>query len=169
MVELTSCSDFQNNVNVCNIIKTSIHLDDVGMIEEHLNLDFSYELLCNLFLVKQFFLYYFKGTNEACIFLLDQVNSTILATPQLLDPDKIVHCDLGILWLATFRPVGETCSFIALKSRLHNLRSFHNIGFVPIEEGRDLKPFWPILKAIFFEEITIFVHSLSKLFSFGCE
>ena len=32
MIELTSSSNFKNNVDVGNIIKAAIHFDDVGMI-----------------------------------------------------------------------------------------------------------------------------------------
>ena len=59
VVELSSSSHLQNNINVGNVIETTIHLDYVWMVQIHLNFDFSYELLGDLFLVEQLFLNYF--------------------------------------------------------------------------------------------------------------
>jgi hypothetical protein len=45
VVELSSSSYFQNNVDVGGIVETAIQFDDVGVIEEHLDFNFSDELI----------------------------------------------------------------------------------------------------------------------------
>lgn len=45
MKELSSCSDFQNDVDVGFIIEISVHFDDVRVVEVHLDLQLSDELL----------------------------------------------------------------------------------------------------------------------------
>ena len=64
MIELSSGSYFEYNINVGNIIKTTIHFDDVRMVKKHLDLDLPDELLSNFFFMQQFFLYHFESTNE---------------------------------------------------------------------------------------------------------
>lgn len=45
MEELSSCSDFQNDVDMGFIIEISVHFDDVRVVEVHLDLQLSDELL----------------------------------------------------------------------------------------------------------------------------
>jgi hypothetical protein len=69
MVKLTSRSHFQDDVDVVVVIEESVHLDDVGVVEKGLNLQFPNELLCDFLLLEQFFLYHFESTDETCTFL----------------------------------------------------------------------------------------------------
>ena len=48
VVKLAACSYLQNNVNASLVIKIAVHFDDVGMVEKHLNLELSDELLNDL-------------------------------------------------------------------------------------------------------------------------
>lgn len=45
MEQLSSCSDLQNDVDVGFIIEISVHFDDVRVVEVHLNLQLTDELL----------------------------------------------------------------------------------------------------------------------------
>jgi hypothetical protein len=58
MIELPSSSNFQYNVDVDCIVEAAIHLDDVGMIQEHLYLDLTCELIGNFLLMQQLLLDY---------------------------------------------------------------------------------------------------------------
>lgn len=69
VVKLTTRPHFKDNVDVLIIIKVTIHLDNVRMIEIHLDLEFSDELLGNFFLQEKTFLNYLKGTDESGAFL----------------------------------------------------------------------------------------------------
>lgn len=51
MIQLSSRSDLQNNVDVDRIMEAPIHLDDIRMIEEHLYLNLSDELISDLLLM----------------------------------------------------------------------------------------------------------------------
>ncbi len=73
MVQLSTCAHFQDDVNVLIIIKVAVHLDDVGVVEVHLDLEFSDELLGDLLFHQKFFLDDFQRANEV-YFLLPYVN-----------------------------------------------------------------------------------------------
>lgn len=47
VIELSACPHLQNNVDVDAVVKTAVHLYDVGMIKEHLNFDLSSKLVSN--------------------------------------------------------------------------------------------------------------------------
>jgi len=49
MVELSSCSDLQNNVDIEIVIEKSIHFDDIRMVKISLYLQLSDELICYFF------------------------------------------------------------------------------------------------------------------------
>ena len=76
MIQLPACAHFQYNVNVLVIIKVTVHLDDVGMVEVHLDFQFADELFRNFLLHQQFFLDYFECANKVC-FLLPYFNKII--------------------------------------------------------------------------------------------
>lgn len=52
MVELTPCTNFQDDEYVGLVVKVSIHLDDVRVVEENLNFKLPDKLLNNLFLLQ---------------------------------------------------------------------------------------------------------------------
>lgn len=58
LVELPSGAHLQDDVDVCGVIQVAVHLDDVRVIQEHLNLELAHELLGQLLLVQQLLLYY---------------------------------------------------------------------------------------------------------------
>lgn len=69
LVELSAHANLQDDVDVLFIVKTAVHLDDVGVVEKGLNLQFPDELLCDFLLLEQFFLYHFESTDKTCTFL----------------------------------------------------------------------------------------------------
>ncbi len=52
MVKLPTCAYLQDDVDVETVVKAPVHLDDVGVIEEHLNFHLSDKLVSNLLLVQ---------------------------------------------------------------------------------------------------------------------
>ena len=58
MVQLPSGAHLQDDVYIGRIIEATIHLDDVGVVEEHLDLDLSDELLSYLLFMQQLLLYH---------------------------------------------------------------------------------------------------------------
>lgn len=80
MVELPSRPDLQNNVDIDGIMEAAVHLDDIRMIEEHLYLNLSNELICNLFFVQQLLLDYLKSAYEVTMSLLDQIHPAVFTT-----------------------------------------------------------------------------------------
>lgn len=55
MVELSSCTYFQQNIDVVGVLKASVHSDDIGMGDEHLNFDFPNELVYDFLLMDELF------------------------------------------------------------------------------------------------------------------
>lgn len=99
MVKLPSCSDLQNNVDVDCVVEAAIHLDDIRMIEEHLDLNLSGELICYLLFMQQLLLYYFKSAYEVAILLLHQIHSAVFATSQLFYLDEVINTHFFLrLW-----------------------------------------------------------------------
>ena len=45
MIELTSCGDLKDNVDVIGVIKETVHFDDVRMVKEGLYFQLSDELI----------------------------------------------------------------------------------------------------------------------------
>ena len=168
MVELPSGADLQNDVDVSDVVKAAVHLDDVGVVEEHLDLHLPYELLSDLLLVQQLLLDHLQGANEATVLLLYQIHPPVLAVPQLLDPHKVVDCDLAALLPAASGPVGQRSGLVALESRLDNLGPLH-FGPVSAEERGDLHALGPVIEAILFEEVGIFMARTGQLLPFGRE
>jgi hypothetical protein len=68
-IELSICTEFEDDVDIDMIIKKPIHLDDVGMVDETLDFEFSDELLGDFLLLEQFLLDDFEGTDEVSLFL----------------------------------------------------------------------------------------------------
>ena len=91
MIELSSCSYFKNDVDIRYIIEAAIHLDDVGMVQKHLNFDLTDELLSNFLLMQQFLFDNFQGTNKICIFFLHQIHSTIFTIAELLYANEVIN------------------------------------------------------------------------------
>lgn len=73
MVELPPCPHFQNDVDVVLVVEVAVHLDDVGVAEVHLYLEFPYELLGDLLLLEQSFFDHFQCTDKACTFLSESM------------------------------------------------------------------------------------------------
>ena len=64
IIQLPTCTHFQDNVNVLYIIKIPVHLDDIGVVQENLDLKLPDKLLGDFLLHQQFLLYHFKGAHE---------------------------------------------------------------------------------------------------------
>lgn len=79
MVQLPSCPNLQNNVDVDCIAEAAIHLDDIRMVQKHLDLHLSCKLIGYFLFMQQLLLYYFQGTNEVRVSLLHQVHPAVLA------------------------------------------------------------------------------------------
>lgn len=95
MVELASCAYFQNYIDVCGIVEATIHLDDVGVVEKHLDLHLSYELICDFLLVQKLLLDYLQSADEVGVPLTNQVHSAILTISQLFYLHKIINTHLS--------------------------------------------------------------------------
>lgn len=50
LVELSAKGHFEDDVDVLFVVKQTVHFDDVGVVEEDLDFDFSDELLNNVLL-----------------------------------------------------------------------------------------------------------------------
>lgn len=64
LIKLPSDSDFQNDVDMLFIIETTVHLDDVGVIQVHLNFHFSDELIHNFLFSKHCLFNDLQGTHK---------------------------------------------------------------------------------------------------------
>lgn len=69
VIELSTCSDFQDDVNIGLIIEVSVHFNYVRMVEIHLYFKLSDKLLDNLLLFQKLFLDHFHCAHEPCRFL----------------------------------------------------------------------------------------------------
>ena len=67
------------------------HLDDVGMVEKHLDFNLTYKLVSDLLLVQQLLLYDLQGTDKARALLSNKVHSSVLPRSQLLDLVEVLH------------------------------------------------------------------------------
>ena len=136
MVQLSSGSYFQDDVDVVGVVEAAVHLDDVGVVEEHLDLHLSGELVGDLLLPQQTLLDDLQRADEVCVSLADQVDSTVLTVAELFDLDEIVNAHLSGLcsgWL----PVESNHQLfvICLESGLYDQTSLH-IVVASVQEGR---------------------------------
>lgn len=69
MVQLSSCTHFEDNVYVIVIIEITVHFDNIRVVEKHLNLEFSDELFSYLFFQNNFLFNHFKSAYEPSAFL----------------------------------------------------------------------------------------------------
>lgn len=69
MVQLPACSYFQNDIDMGFVVEISVHFDDIGVAEIHLNLQLPDELLSDLLFLEQPFFYHLQSTYESRIFL----------------------------------------------------------------------------------------------------
>ena len=95
MVELPACPYFEEDVDVAGVVEAPIHLDNVRVVKEHLDLHLSNELVSNLLLVQKLFLNHLHCAYKASSLLSHQVHATVLARAQLFYSTKILHCYLA--------------------------------------------------------------------------
>lgn len=69
MIELSSCPHFEDDVDVCFVVKEAVHLDDVWVVKIGLNLEFPDELLSDFLFLQQFLLDFLESTGKPCISL----------------------------------------------------------------------------------------------------
>lgn len=69
MIQLPTRTNFKNNVDIFIIIKIAIHLDDVRMIEIHLNLEFPDKLFGDFLLEQETLLNHLKRAYKLCTLL----------------------------------------------------------------------------------------------------
>lgn len=62
--KLSSHGYLKYDVDMLLIFEASVHFDDVGVVQEHLDFDFSNELLHYLLFNKQSLVYHFEGTDK---------------------------------------------------------------------------------------------------------
>lgn len=67
--ELSPHCNLQDDIDVFLVFEQSVHLDDVGVVEVHLYLDFSDELVNDLLLDEYGFVDHFQRTDETTVFL----------------------------------------------------------------------------------------------------
>lgn len=68
-VELSWWTDLKQQVNVVFVMEEAIEFDDVGVVQEHLDLEFSRQLVQDILLFDDFFGDCFHGAYEACEFV----------------------------------------------------------------------------------------------------
>jgi hypothetical protein len=91
MVELPSGPYLQDDVDVAGIVEAAVHLDDVGMVQEHLDFDLTRELVRYLLFSEQTLLDDLQGADEVAIPLADQIDSPVLAVAQLFDLHEVLN------------------------------------------------------------------------------
>jgi hypothetical protein len=79
MVQLPSCANLQNDVDVDRIAEAAIHLDDIRMVQKHLYLHLSCKLIGYFLFMQQLLLNNFQSADEVCVSLLHQVHPSVLA------------------------------------------------------------------------------------------
>jgi len=62
---LSTHGNLEDYVDVLLVFEEAIHFDDVGMVQVHLDFDFSDELLNNFLLNEHCFIYHFQCTDKA--------------------------------------------------------------------------------------------------------
>lgn len=172
VVKLPPRSHLQNNVYVSRVVETAVHLDDIGMAEEHLYLHLSRELVGDLLLPQQTFLYDLQRTDEICVPLTHEVHPTVLAVSQLFDLHEIINSHP-----AGFRPRGLTADthhelpVVGLESGLYDETSLHVVVAPAQEGGSRTGQFLSLLPSnhqplfLIFEEIDLLARMHSVLFS----
>lgn len=97
MIELSSRPHLQDNIDIDCVVEAAIHLDDIGMVEEHLDLDLSGKLIGDFLLMQQLLLDHLQSAYEIAVLLLNEVDSAVFSTPELLYLDEVINADL-FLW-----------------------------------------------------------------------
>lgn len=69
MIELSSCSYFQDDVDAVLVIEESVHFDDVGVRQKSLYFELSDELFSDFLFLQQFLLDHLESAYKACAFL----------------------------------------------------------------------------------------------------
>lgn len=87
------------------------------MVQEHLDLHLPDELVSYFLLMQQFLLDYLEGADEVGVFIFHEVNSTVFATPELLDLHKVIYGYFLLLSLGCLSVQLKLTKF-TLKSRL---------------------------------------------------
>lgn len=99
MIQLPSCPYLQNDVDIDGVTEAAVHLDDIRMVEIHLDLHLSCKLICYFLLMEQLLLDNLQGADEVRVSFLHQVHSSVLAVAQLLDFDEVLDTDLPLFGL----------------------------------------------------------------------
>lgn len=172
VVELPPCPHLQNNVYIGRVVETAVHLDDIGVVEEHLDLDLSRELVGDLLLPQQTLLYDLQRTDEIRVSLTHEVHPAVLAVSQLFDLHEIVNghpagsCPRGLT-----ADTHHQLPAVGLESGLYDETPLQ-VVVGPAQEGGSrtgqflsFLPYNPQPLFLIFEEIDLFVGMHSVLFS----
>ncbi len=81
MVELPSRAYLQDDVDVELVVEAAVHLDDVGMVQEHLDLHLPRKLVSYLLLMQQLLLDHLQSAHEVAPPLTYQVHTPVFAIP----------------------------------------------------------------------------------------
>lgn len=95
--ELPARTHLQDNVDVNGVVEEAVHADDVGVVQEALDLELSDKLLGDLLLEQQPLLDYLQGADEVGLLLLGQEHLPVLARAQILDALEVVDGHLLLL------------------------------------------------------------------------
>jgi hypothetical protein len=156
VVELSPGAHLEDDVDVGHVVKAAVHLDDVGVVQEHLNLYLADKLLRYLLLVQQFLLNHLQRAREIRVLLPHQVHAPVLPVPELLYPDEVVDSHLARFWPHFLLEVKGSLQPVALKGGLDHLGSLH-VDLIAVQERRSLPlSLGLFFKTVFFEEIAIF-------------
>jgi hypothetical protein len=91
VIELSSSADLENDIDIKSVVEAAIQFNDIGMVEEHLDLNLPNELISDLLLVQQFLLYYLQRANKVGVALTHQINPSILPISELFQSREIFH------------------------------------------------------------------------------
>lgn len=145
-------------------MKATIHLDDIRMVEEHLDLDLPCKLICYLLFLQQALLDYLQSADEVGISLAHQINSSIFAITQLFDLYEVLYTHLPDL-TRDIPHSGKLHTIIILECGLDYKTTLHVATVDPAEEGwgltRDLSTFfWAAVRTFWLlvlEKVNFFV------------
>ena len=133
MIQLPSCAYLQDDVDIDGITEAAIHLDDIRMIEIHLDLHLSCKLIRNFLLMKQLLLDYLQSTDEVSVSLLHQIHSSVLAVAQLLDLDEVFNTHLPLFGLRGLLAQLELRDLVLMA--IYDQAALHVAAVDPAEEG----------------------------------
>lgn len=83
---------FKDNIDVGGVLEVAVHFDDIGVVHEHLDLEFADKLLGDFFVLEQLLLDNLECAEELVGFLFGEEHLSVLSGAQLADLHEITEC-----------------------------------------------------------------------------